>query len=120
MSTKLGQAGEDRAARFLQRKGFSILARNVRLARGELDIIALRDELLIFVEVKAHQSYESALLAVHPDKCARLQSAAETWLSHHPNYAHLQCRFDLIILTPRIGLPMWISPRIEHMEDIIR
>jgi len=120
MSTKLGQAGEDRAVRYLQHRGYTILGRNVRLARGELDIIAKHDELLIFVEVKAHQTYESALLAVHPDKCARLQSAAETWLSQHPNYAHLQCRFDSIILTPRIGLPMWVSPRIEHMEDIIR
>ncbi len=120
MSTKQGQAGEDRAVRYLQHRGYRILGRNVRLGRGELDIIALRDELLVFVEVKAHQSYESALLAVDQDKCARLQSAAESWLSHNPKYAHLQCRFDLIILTPRIGLPMWVYPRIEHMEDIIR
>ncbi len=120
MSTKKGQSGEEHAAHYLQHRGYSILARNVRLGRGELDIIALRHELLIFVEVKAHKSRESALLALHPDKCSRLQSAAETWLSIHPDYSHLQCRFDLMILTPRIGLPRWVSPRIEHMEDIIR
>ena len=120
MSTKQGQAGEDRAARYLQHRGYRIVERNVRLGRGELDIIAQCDELLVFIEVKAHKSRQSSLLAVHPDKCARLQSAAETWLSRNPDYSHLQCRFDLIILTPRIGLPQWVPPRIEHMEDIIR
>lgn len=120
MSTKLGQAGENRAARYLQLRGYNILARNVRLGRGELDIIARHGELLVFIEVKAHKSRESGLLALHPDKCSRLQSAAETWLSHNPDYIHLQCRFDLMILTPRIGLPMWAAPHIEHMEDIIR
>jgi len=120
MSTRLGQAGENRAARYLQRRGYRILGRNIRLGRGELDMIALHDDIVVFVEVKAHKSYESALLAVHPDKCARLQSAAETWLSQHPDYQHLQCRFDLIILTPRIGLLQWATPHIEHMEDIIR
>jgi len=120
MSTKQGQAGEHRAARYLQRRGYTVIARNVRLGRGELDIIAQRGDLLVFIEVKAHKTRQSSLLAVHPDKCARLQSAAETWLSQHPNYTHLQCRFDLIMLTPRIGLPQWAPPRIEHMEDIIR
>ncbi len=120
MSTKQGQAGEDRAARYLQHRGYRILGRNIRLGRGELDMIVQRDELLVFVEVKAHKTRESSLLAVHADKCARLQSAAETWLSRNPDYRHLQCRFDLIMITPRIGLPLWVAPRIEHMEDIIR
>jgi len=120
MSTKQGQRGEDRAARYLQQRGYTILERNIRLGRGELDIIAQSGDLIVFVEVKAHQSRESSLLAMHPDKCARLRSAAETWLSRHPNHNNCQCRFDLIILTPRVGLPAWIPPRIEHMEDIIR
>ncbi len=120
MSTKQGQLGEDRAARYLQYRGYTILERNIRLGRGELDIVAQRDDLIVFVEVKAHQSRESSLLAMHPDKCTRLRSAAETWLSRHTNHGNCQCRFDLIILTPRVGLPAWIPPRIEHMEDIIR
>jgi putative endonuclease len=120
MSTHKGQAGEERAVRYLQRKGFTILGRNLRLGRGELDIVARREDLLVFVEVKAHRTLESGLLAVHPDKCARLQSAAQIWLGQHPNHAGLQCRFDLIIVIPRIGLPSWAPPRIEHMEDIIR
>jgi len=120
VTTKQGQAGEDRAVRYLQHRGYTILGRNIRLGRGELDIIAQCNELLVFVEVKAHKSRQSGLLAMHPDKCARLQSAAESWLSRHLDYSHLQCRFDLIMITPRIGLPLWVPPRIEHMEDIIR
>jgi len=120
VSTKQGQRGEDRAARYLQQRGYTILERNIRLGRGEIDIVAQTGDLIVFVEVKAHQSRESSLLAMHPDKCARLRSAAETWLSQHPNHNNCQCRFDLIILTPRVGLPAWIPPRIEHMEDIIR
>lgn len=120
MSTNKGQEGEKRAVRYLERRGFTILGRNVRLGRGELDIVARLDNLLVFVEVKTHKTLESALLAVHPDKCSRLQSAARTWLGLHPDYAGLQCRFDLIIITPRMGLPDWAPPKIEHMEDIIR
>jgi putative endonuclease len=120
MSTHKGQVGEERAVRYLQRKGFTIMARNLRLGRGELDIIARREDLLVFVEVKTHRTLESALLALHPDKCSRLQSAARVWLGQHPKHAGLQCRFDLIIITPRMGLPGWVPPSIEHMEDIIR
>jgi len=120
MSTHKGQAGEERAVRYLQRKGFSILGRNLRLGQGELDIVARQEDLLVFVEVKTHKTLESALLAVNPDKCSRLQSAARAWLGQHPDHAALQCRFDLIIITPRMGLPDWALPNIEHMEDIIR
>ncbi len=120
MSTAKGRSGEAHAAAFLQRRGFTILEHNVRLGRGELDLIARRDDLLLFVEVKFHRQRESSLLAVHPEKCARLRSAAEAWLAHHPEYANLQCRFDLMIVTPRVGLPAWIPPGIEQMEDIIR
>lgn len=120
MSTRNGNIGETQASHYLQHRGYRILDRNARLGRGELDIVALSRELLIFVEVKAHHNRESALLAMHEDKCARLKSAAEQWLALHPRYASLQCRFDLIIITPRLGLTAWLGPCIEHMEDIIR
>ena len=118
MSTEKGRKGEDQAARFLKKQGYTVLARNVRGGRGELDIIAQLDDILIFVEVKAHQSRQSSLEAVHKDKCERLRSAALAWLSKHPEHARLQCRFDLIMLTPKVGLQMF--PKIEHLQDILR
>ena len=120
MSTSQGRSGEDIAARYLSRRGFNIIARNIRLGRGELDIVACCDDLVLFVEVKTHKTRDSGLLAVNEDKCARLYSAAEAWLAKHPQYTGLQCRFDLIIVTPRMGLPSWVPARIEHMKDIIR
>lgn len=115
MSTHKGRQAEERAARYLKRKGFHILSRNVRLGRGELDIVARHKDVLAFVEVKARNEREAALLAMHEDKCTRLVSAAKGWLSRHPKLAQLQSRFDLIILTPG----RW-RMRIEHIQDIIR
>ncbi|MDX8406407.1 MAG: YraN family protein [Mariprofundus sp.] len=120
MGTLHGRIGETQACHYLRHRGYRILDRNARLGRGELDIVALHHDLLIFVEVKAHQDRESALLAVDQNKCARLRSAAEMWRSLHLNYADRQCRFDLIIITPRLGWAAWLGPRIEQMEDIIR
>jgi len=120
VSTSKGRHGEDRACRYLQHRGYRILARNVRLARGEIDIVAQKEDFLAFIEVKAHQTRESGLLAVNEDKCARLQSAAQAWLAGHAEASALQCRFDLIILTPNSRLPAWLPPQIEHMKDIIR
>lgn len=118
MSTEKGRAGEERAARYLKRRGYRLVDRNVRLGRGEIDLIARKDELLVFIEVKSHQTRESGLLAVHADKCERMQSAALAYLARFPQYSALQCRFDLIILTPRRGMISTVA--IEHIEDILR
>lgn len=120
MSTRDGRRGEDAAAGYLARRGYRILGRNQRLGRGELDIVAANDVLLLFVEVKSHKTRESGLLAMHPDKCERLRSAAEAWLARHPDHAGMACRFDLMIVTPRIAMNRWLPPAIEHIEDIIR
>lgn len=118
MSTAKGRRAEQQAARYLQLKGYRVLARNVRLGRGEIDIIATRGDILAFVEVKAHSQRESSLQAVHADKCRRLHSAASAWLAQHGEFAALQCRFDLIILTPEGGWRSWLN--IEHLQDAFR
>lgn len=115
MSTEKGRKAEERAARHLSRRGYDILGRNIRLGRGELDIVARKDGILAFVEVKLRPNREDALLALHHDKCERLRSAASAWLAHNPDKVQLQCRFDLIILSPGV-----FSTRIEHLQDIIR
>ena len=118
MSTAKGRRGEDRAALYLKMRGYKIVDRNVRAGRGELDIVSLKDETLVFVEVKAHQSREQGLLAVSSDKCERLRSAANAYLGKMPGFTGLQCRFDLIILTPRSGMNPF--PHVEHLQDIFR
>lgn len=118
MSTEKGRRGEARAARYLKLRGYRIVDRNVRAGRGELDIVSLKNDTLVFVEVKTYQSREQGLLAVNDDKCERLRSAANAYLGKRARFTGLQCRFDLIILTPRGGINPF--PRIEHLQDIFR
>jgi len=118
VSTEKGRRGEARAARYLKRRGYKVVDRNVRAGRGELDIVSLKNDTLVFVEVKAHQSRDQGLLAVNDDKCKRLRSAANAYLGKRPEFTGLQCRFDLIILTPRGGINPF--PRIEHLQDVFR
>jgi len=118
MSTAKGQEGEEWAARYLKLCGYRVLDRNVRAGRGELDIVAQKGEILALVEVKSYRDREQGLLAVHEDKCRRLRSAATAYLGKHPQCATLQCRFDLIILTPRSGINPF--PKIEHLQDVFR
>ncbi|MFQ5677627.1 MAG: YraN family protein, partial [bacterium] len=47
----VGRLGEDMAVEFLQKKAYKIIQRNFRFARGEIDIVASKDNVLIFVEV---------------------------------------------------------------------
>lgn len=118
MSTAKGKQAEDKACAYLQKQGYQILARNQRLGRGELDIIALDKDVVVFVEVKGHKSRESSLDAMHADKQKRLISAAQTWLGMHAEFAQHQSRFDLLMVTPA-SLKL-LPPKIEHMQDIIR
>jgi len=115
MSTEKGRMAEDKAARYLRLKGYRILDRNARLGRGELDIVAGKGDILAFIEVKLRPDREAGLLAVHIDKQERLRSAASAWLACHVRQQHLQCRFDLIILTPGS-----LHTRIEHLQDVFR
>jgi len=122
MSTEKGRKAEDRAVFHLRMKGYRILDRNARLGRGELDIVGRRGDVLAFIEVKLRPDRESGLLAVHRDKQERLRSAASAWLACHAGLQHLQCRFDLIILTPGSAgsIRESIRPRIEHLQDVFR
>jgi len=120
VSTKKGKKGEDAACQYLKRHGYEFIDRNRRLARGEIDIVAVKDDVLVFVEVKSHQQRDAGLLAMHADKCERITSAAKTWLGLHEQYAKFQCRFDLVLVKPQ-KFSFWPSDiDIEHMQDMIR
>ncbi len=118
MSTQRGQRGEQAARRYLQRRGYHILAQNVRLGRGEIDIIASKNEVLAFIEVKYYKKRNDALLAVHRDKRRRLIQAASLWLRQHREYSDARCRFDVVLVTDR--QPSWPAMQLEHIPDAFR
>jgi putative endonuclease len=70
----LGQEGEERAAQFLVQKGYRILERNYRTRSGEIDLIALHKDEVVFVEVKTRTSdaFGAPELAVNPRKQGRM------------------------------------------------
>ena len=77
---KIGRNGEAAAARFLEQRGYAIVATNWRNGRdGEIDLIATIDDLIVFVEVKTRRRIgaHGALEAVSPLKLARMQRRAE-------------------------------------------
>ena len=93
----LGAQGEDCAVRFLERQGLRILARNLRSGGVEIDVIAVRGRLVVFVEVKTRRSRRAGLPeeSVDARKQARLVAGASAWLREHPGVA-ARIRFDVI------------------------
>jgi len=98
---RLGLSAESRAAAFLIAKGFRILARRFRSPLGEIDIVARRRHLLVFVEVKARERLDDAAWSVTERQRARIIGAAEAWLAHHPDATIHDIRFDAMLVAPR-------------------
>lgn len=83
MSTKLsGNYGEQLACEFLKKNGYKIFERNYRIRGGEIDIVAMEGEYLVFVEVKARWSHEYGLPAesMTPWKIKALLKTAQFYL----------------------------------------
>lgn len=97
---RFGLSAESRAAAFLVAKGYRILARRFRTAAGEIDIVARRRNTLIFVEVKARESFDAAAEAIGPRQRQRIIAAAGIWLASHPLDASRDMRFDVILVAP--------------------
>jgi len=93
----LGAEGEERAAEHLRRRGYRIVARNVRAGGVEIDLIAQRGRLVVFVEVKTRRgnALGPAELAVDARKRARLVHGAAAWLHEHPGRLR-RVRFDVV------------------------
>lgn len=108
-----GRAGEEKAARYLRRRGWRIAARNFRTRWGEIDLVAEKGGVRAFVEVKtrADSRFAEAREAVTPAKQRRLIASAEAYLAAHPG--ELQPRFDVIEVYGAAGLPA----RIVHWEN---
>jgi putative endonuclease len=98
---RTGISAESRAAAFLIAKGFRILARRWRCPLGEIDIIARRRRLLIFVEVKARESLDDAAWSVSERQRMRIAGAAEAWLALNPDQSITDIRFDAMLVAPR-------------------
>ncbi|SDB09163.1 putative endonuclease [Desulfonatronum thiosulfatophilum] len=110
---KCGHAGEDAAVLFLKELNYQILERNFRCKSGEVDVICLDGEVLVFVEVRtrAARSLSTPAQSVNQAKIAKVARAASFFLSRH-DWWEKPCRFDLVAVVHNAqGL------RLEHIPD---
>ena len=110
-----GTQGEDIAIDFLRRKGYIIMDRNWRSGHKEIDIVARKDDTVVFVEVKARANafYGNPEDAVTRRKMHLLALAADAYLRY--NAIDLEVRFDVITI---IGTSE--KPYIRHYEHAFR
>ncbi len=108
---ELGAEGEQLAVDYLEQQNFKILERNYRYKRAEIDVIAEKEELLIFVEVKyrKNNSFGYPEEFVNDRKVELIHMASEHYVEHKEWNGNI--RFDIISITK--GNP----PNIEHLED---
>ena len=109
-STLTGREGEAKAAEYLRKKRYDIIGANYRCRFGELDLIAKKGELVIFVEVKLRKNdrFGAAADAVTHSKREKLRKAALSWLAATDCTA--PTRFDVIEIYTENG-------RINHIEN---
>ena len=107
-SRRLGSDFEDQAADYLLSKGFTIVTRRFHAKRGELDLVALDGDLLVFVEVKQRKEGYIPEEAIGTKKIVRLYSAAREYLqsTDQPNRGF---RFDVIAIS---------GSEIRHHRDV--
>lgn len=94
---QIGAAYEEQAAHFLIGQGYQILERNYRCRQGEIDLIAMEGNVLVFIEVKYRSSLRSGdpAEAVDGRKRARIIRCAEYFMMKRGFGGDTPCRFDV-------------------------
>ena len=106
---KMGHLAEWLARQYLRLTGYKIQCRNWRSRRGEIDIIARRGKVIVFVEVKARSDMAAIDSSISTYQWRRICSAAEDYISQHAALQNCHWRFDAIYISP------WSWPR--HRRD---
>ncbi len=109
---KFGELGEQNAVAFLRRKGYTILERNYRYLKAEVDIIAQKDDFVVIVEVKSRNTgfLEGISDAITPKKIKLLTMAANHYVEEMDS--DLEVRFDVITVIKKGH-----NFEIEHFEN---
>lgn len=103
-----GYFGELLAALLLICKGYRILARRFKTPYGEIDIIAKKKNVVVFVEVKARKTMDKCFIAITRKQLQRIQNASEIFMSMKHQFANCDRRYD-VILVANSSFPMHIE-----------
>lgn len=119
MANKARQQAEARGRRaelwaeiLFRLKGYQILERRYKTKLGEIDLIARRRDMLIFVEVKRRIDLEAAHASLHPTNLHRIENTASLYQSRYEKYYDFSMRFDAVFVLPKF--------RIVHLKDAWR
>lgn len=109
---KKGSLGEDIAVNYLKSKGYEILDRNYRTSIGEIDIIAIREDILVFVEVKSRTNfnYGYPYEFVNWKKQEKIIKSSYIYMKYKNLYKY-QIRYDII------QVYLQKEPKIHHIEN---
>lgn len=112
MALAIGQNAENIVASYLSKQGYKLIAKNVRYPFGEIDLILLDKDTMVFCEVKyrRHTSYGLPLEAVNSKKQQKILLAAKAYLSSYKSMPW--CRFDVVTITGDL-----LNPIIDHIKD---
>jgi putative endonuclease len=110
----LGRYGEDRAASFLQDRGYEIIDRNWRSPSGEIDLVASDKGRLVFVEVKTRNGsgFGHPFEAITPNKVSRMRRLVAEWCLAK-QVAGVAVRLDAIAVLISAG-----RVHIEHLKEV--
>jgi putative endonuclease len=113
---RLGERGEEIACRALAAQGYQVRHRRYRTRRGELDIVADHDGVLVFIEVRARTDgrFGGAAGSVDPQKQQRVAAMAEAYLALEAEH-HRVCRFDVVAVDTSVE-----PPRVTVYADAFR
>lgn len=108
---KVGDKYEDKAAEYLTKLGYRILARNYTVRGGEIDIIAVKGNIIVFAEVKYRSNvrFGDPLEAVNLNKQKHICRTALKYYSVHKECTDMICRFDVIAI--------YGNGEIKHIEN---
>ena len=111
---ELGKWGEDLAARYLQQKGYVIVERDWKSGHRDIDIVALDDDTVVFVEVKTRRNrvFGEPEDAIDYRKRQSLQTAISHYVKIHR--INREIRFDIVTV---VGT-MEAEPEISHVKDV--
>ncbi len=99
MSRSKGNLGEDKACQFLDENGYLIIERNFYSRFGEIDIIASKDEVLHFIEVKSGLDFESAIQNITPSKLRKFIRTVNVYMKK--NALDVDFMIDGVVVTPK-------------------
>lgn len=104
-AVKIGRTGESIVARELESNGYTVIERNFRCKRGEVDIIAIDAETLVVIEVKTWSTnrIDGLEYAMSSKKQASIIRTTRQFIREHPEFRSYDVRFDVVFLVPGTG-----------------